>query len=44
MILEHRLTAEDPLAMRDNRWESRAADLLLHDGDVSLSAASAWME
>jgi acyl-CoA dehydrogenase len=40
MILEHRLGAEDPMAMRDNRWESRAADLLLRDGDVSLAEAS----
>ena len=35
MILEHRLSAEDPMAMRDNRWESKAADLLLRDADVS---------
>ena len=43
MILEHRLTAEDPLAMRDHRWESRAADLLLGDGDVPLTAAASLM-
>jgi hypothetical protein len=40
MIIEHRLAAEDPMAMRDNRWESRAADLLLRDADVSLADAS----
>ena len=40
MILEHRLSAEDPMAMRDNRWESRAANLLLRDADVSLAEAS----
>jgi hypothetical protein len=40
-ILEHRLSAEDPMAMRDNQWESRAADLLLRDADVSLPDAAA---
>jgi acyl-CoA dehydrogenase len=41
MILEHRLSAEDPLMLRDNRWESRAADLLLRDSTVSLAEAVA---
>ena len=40
MILEHRLSPEDPMAMRDNRWESQAADLLLRDGNVSLAEAA----
>jgi len=39
MILEHRLTPEDPMAMRDHRWESKAADLLLRDANVSLAEA-----
>ena len=39
MILEHRLTAEDPLATRDHRWESRAADQLLRESDVPLAEA-----
>jgi hypothetical protein len=29
------------MAMRDNQWESRAADLLLRDADVSLPDAAA---
>ncbi len=41
MILEHRLSAEDPMAMRDNRWESKAADLLLRDSAVPLAEAAA---
>jgi alkylation response protein AidB-like acyl-CoA dehydrogenase len=40
LILEHRLSAEDPVAMREKRWESQAADLLLRDGDVSLAEAA----
>ena len=43
MILEHRLSAEDPMALRDNRWESRAADLLLRDGDVSAAEAASMV-
>jgi len=43
MILEHRLTAEDPMAMRDNRWKSHAMNLLLSDDDVSLAAAAPLM-
>jgi len=41
MILEHRLSAEDPTALRDHRWELRAADLLLRVGDVPLSEVAA---
>ncbi len=40
MILEHRLSPEDPMAMRDNRWESKTADLLLGDADVSVAEAA----
>ena len=40
MILEHRLSAEDPMAMRDNRWESKAADLLFAGQDVSMAEAN----
>ena len=40
MIIEHRLSAEDPLRLSDNRWESRAADLLLGDRQVSLDEVS----
>jgi len=40
MILEHRLAAEDPMAMRSNRWESQASALLLKDEDVSLAEAA----
>jgi len=40
MIIDHRLSAEDPMAMRDNRWESPAIDLLLRDVDVPLAEAA----
>jgi acyl-CoA dehydrogenase len=39
MALEHRLSAEDPLRVSDNRWEAKAAELLLRDGDTSLEEA-----
>ncbi len=41
MILEHRLSAEEPLAIRENRWESQAADLVLIGADVKLAVAAA---
>ncbi|HXN86107.1 MAG TPA: acyl-CoA dehydrogenase family protein [Candidatus Binataceae bacterium] len=37
MIIDHRLTAEDPMALADNRWESKAADLLLRNDHVTLA-------
>ncbi len=43
MILEHRLSAEDPMAMRDNRWESKAADLLFTGQDVSMAEANPFV-
>ena len=43
MILEHRLSAEDPMAMRDNRWESQAADLLFTGQDVSMAEANPFV-
>jgi len=40
MIVEHRLTPEDPMAVRDIRGESIATDLLLRDGAVSIDDAA----
>jgi hypothetical protein len=39
LTLEHRLSPEDPLQIADNRWEVKAAELLLRDGDVTLDEA-----
>jgi hypothetical protein len=40
MILDHRLSPEDPIAMRDSRWESRASEMLLGE-QVSTGEAGA---
>src|SRR5262249_17851622 len=39
MVLEHRLTTNDPLAGTDAEWEAPAIDLLLADASVPLEAA-----
>jgi hypothetical protein len=41
MVLEHRLSADDPLALRDAQWEAPAIDLLLADAPVPLADAQA---
>ena len=43
MILEHRLTAEDPMATRANGWESTASELLLDNGNVALADVAALL-
>jgi alkylation response protein AidB-like acyl-CoA dehydrogenase len=35
-ILDHRLSAQDPLAPTDGKWERAAADILLSDRSVSI--------
>ena len=40
LVVEHRLSVEDPLAVRDDAWEERAADLLLADAPVPLDLAT----
>ncbi|KWV56630.1 DNA alkylation response protein [Bradyrhizobium macuxiense] len=39
-VLEHRLTAKDPLAPADDAWEREAIDLVLGDAPVSLEQAA----
>lgn len=44
MIVEHRLSAQDPLQMRDRRWENAAGEMLLNEGDlVPLKDAAALL-
>jgi acyl-CoA dehydrogenase len=39
MVLEHRLTPQDPLAIRATDWEARATELLLEDNPVLFAEA-----
>ena len=39
LVLEHRLTPHDPLALSDSDWEEEAMDLLLQDKPVTLAKA-----
>jgi acyl-CoA dehydrogenase len=41
MVVEHRLSAQDPLAPPDGVWEERAAAMLLGEGAVTLEQATA---
>lgn len=41
MVVEHRLSAQDPLAPRSEAWEERAEALLLGGGAVTLEQAAA---
>lgn len=41
MVLDHRLSAKDPLALEDAAWEQEATTLLLGDAPVPMSKASA---
>jgi len=41
LVLEHRLTARDPLAATAGAFEARAAELLLDDRPVPLAEAVA---
>ncbi len=41
MVVEHRLSAQDPLAPPDGVWEERAAAMLLGEGAVTLEQAAA---
>ena len=41
LVLEHRLTAQDPFSLAKNDWEEKATDLLLSDRPVALAAAQA---
>lgn len=42
MVMDHRLSAKDPIAVAadDDAWEARATDLLLEDSRVPLAAAA----
>jgi hypothetical protein len=39
LVLEHRLTAQDPFSLAKNAWEEQATDLLLSDRPVALQTA-----
>jgi acyl-CoA dehydrogenase len=39
MVVEHRLTAQDPFSLTRHAWEEEAVDLLLSDKSVTLAAA-----
>lgn len=39
LVLEHRLSPVDPLALREPAWEAHAADLLLEDAPVGFEEA-----
>jgi hypothetical protein len=39
LVLEHRLSPVDPLALHEPVWESRATDLLLDDARVAFEEA-----
>jgi len=41
LVIEHRLSAHDPLSLAEQPWEQEAIDLLLSDRAVPLSKASA---
>lgn len=41
LVMEHRLTAQDPFSLAKNAWEEQATDLLLSDRPVGLSTAQA---
>ncbi|MBM3619800.1 MAG: DNA alkylation response protein [Alphaproteobacteria bacterium] len=41
LVLEHRLTAQDPFSLAKNAWEEKAIDLLLSDCPLALAAAQA---
>ncbi len=43
MVVEHRLSPQDPLAPRSEAWEERATALLLGDAKVTLDEAAALM-
>ncbi len=41
LVIEHRLSTQDPLALGDSAWEQEATDLLLSDAPVPLAKAAA---
>jgi hypothetical protein len=41
MVVEHRLSRQDPLAPSGGAWEERAEALLLGEDDVTLDQAAA---
>jgi alkylation response protein AidB-like acyl-CoA dehydrogenase len=43
-ILDHRLSAQDPLQPTDGRWERAAADILLSDRSVSIAEIADLLE
>jgi acyl-CoA dehydrogenase len=44
LVLEHRLSAEDPLEPRTGDWEREAAEIIFSDAKVSLAEIAALLE
>jgi acyl-CoA dehydrogenase len=44
MVVEHRLSPQDPLALRSEGWEDKAAALLLADDAVALAEGAATVQ
>jgi len=44
LVLEHRLSVQDPLAPRDSEWEREAAQVLLSERSVSVAEIAGLLE
>jgi acyl-CoA dehydrogenase len=44
LVLEHRLSVQDPLAPHEGEWEREAAEVLLSDRSVSISEIARLLE
>ena len=40
LVIEHRLSTQDPLSLNESSWEQEAMDLLLSDAPVPLATAT----
>ncbi len=43
LVIEHRLSTQDPLSLTESPWEQEAMDLLLNDAPVPLAKATALL-
>jgi alkylation response protein AidB-like acyl-CoA dehydrogenase len=44
LVLEHRLSAQDPLAPQENEWERKAAEILLSERSVAIAKIAALLD
>jgi hypothetical protein len=44
LVLEHRLSAQDPLAPQENEWERKAAEILLSERSVAIAEIAALLD